>query len=322
MKGYMGFAAGMICDGKQYAENTVYEIKKEEIGEIEMHFFKSPLDVLDYYPLIGNNGSENEYAEVEVIDETKLKVGAKISFEKLVEASVNIVSENAPETNENLNALFGPFKETRARIVSSEDRTQISSSEVCARIGSSGDRAQISSSGDRARIGSSGDRAKISSAEGWAEIGSTGNDASIGSSGDWTQIASAGAKAQIGSYGYSARIGSSGDGAQIVSAGGWADIASAGENAKIVSEGHGERIASAGYNAQIASRGENAVIMCAGSDSIAKAKKGSWITLAEWGKVNEEYIPVCVKTERVDGERIKEDTWYRLVNGIFAEVER
>ena len=61
------------------------------------------------------------------------------------------------------------------------------------------------------------------------------------------------------------------------------------------------------------------MIMCAGNGSIAKAKKGSWITLTEWEVVNGEYTPVCVKTEHVDGERIKEDTWYRLKNGEFTE---
>ena len=58
-------------------------------------------------------------------------------------------------------------------------------------------------------------------------------------------------------------------------------------------------------------------------DSIVKAKKGSWITLAEW-KYNDEkgrYVPVCVKTEFVDGDRIKEDVFYQLVNGEFKEVE-
>ena len=51
---------------------------------------------------------------------------------------------------------------------------------------------------------------------------------------------------------------------------------------------------------------------------MAKAKKGSWITLAEY---DNEFKPVCVKTEYVDGERIKEDMFYRLVNGNFKEVE-
>ena len=62
--------------------------------------------------------------------------------------------------------------------------------------------------------------------------------------------------------------------------------------------------------------------MCAGNKSIAKATVGSWITLAEW-KWNDKKkrdVPVCVKTEYVDGENIKADTWYQLKNGKFVEV--
>lgn len=82
-------------------------------------------------------------------------------------------------------------------------------------------------------------------------------------------------------------------------------------------------IGSSGNYAQINSTGEDAVIMCAGSRSKAKGKKGSWITLAEWVKDEEKgrYVPICVKTERVDGEKIKEDTYYTLKNGEFSEVE-
>ena len=112
-------------------------------------------------------------------------------------------------------------------------------------------------------------------------------------------------KKQIGSSGYSAKIGSSGDSAQI---------GSSGDSAKI---------GSSGYSAQIDSTGEDSVIMCAGSSSIAKAKVGSWITLAEWKWNNEKKrdVPICVKTEYVDGENIKADTWYQLKNGKFVEVE-
>ena len=70
------------------------------------------------------------------------------------------------------------------------------------------------------------------------------------------------------------------------------------------------------------SEGEHAVIMCAGHNSIAKAKRGSWITLSEWREINGEYIPIMVKTEYVDGGRIKEDVFYKLVNGKFQEVEQ
>ena len=143
-----------------------------------------------------------------------------------------------------------------------------------------------------------------------AKIGSSGYGAQIGSSGDGARIGSSGDGAQIGSSGYGSRIGSSGYGARI---------GSSGYGAQIGSSGYGARIGSSGDGARIDSMGENSVIMCAGDGSRAKAKIGSWITLAEWEYKEEEYTPTCVKTEYVDGERIKEDTWYKLVNGEFVE---
>ena len=117
----------------------------------------------------------------------------------------------------------------------------------------------------------------------------------IGSSGDSAKIGSSGYSAQIGSSGYSAQIGSSGDYAKI---------------------------GSSGDSAQIDSTGADSVIMCAGYKSKAKAKIGSWITLAEWVYNDKKgrYVPVCVKTEYVDGENIKADTYYQLIDGVFTEV--
>ena len=62
--------------------------------------------------------------------------------------------------------------------------------------------------------------------------------------------------------------------------------------------------------------------MCAGPRSVAKAKIGSWITLADWDWDDRKgrLVPVCVKTERVDGIKIKPDTWYKLQDGEFVEV--
>ena len=99
-------------------------------------------------------------------------------------------------------------------------------------------------------------------------------------------------------------------------------IGSSGDYAQIGSSGYSAQIGSSGDSAQIDSTGDDSVIMCAGNKSEAKAKVGSWITLAEWKWIDEKYryVPICVKTEYVDGENIKADTWYQLKNGKFVEV--
>lgn len=106
MKGYKAFGEGMICRGKQYAENAVFEEKAAIPCVCGMHFCKEPLAVLRYYPA----AQAKEYAEVEVLDEaitdddakfctTKLKVGAKLSIRQLVNAQIEFVREHC--TNEN-----------------------------------------------------------------------------------------------------------------------------------------------------------------------------------------------------------------------------
>ena len=75
-----------------------------------------------------------------------------------------------------------------------------------------------------------------------------------------------------------------------------------------------------GYSSNLAG-GESSLIVGRNAE---KAKGGlrSVIVLTEWAwNENGEYIPVCVKAEIVDGERIKADTWYTLKNGQFAECE-
>lgn len=64
--------------------------------------------------------------------------------------------------------------------------------------------------------------------------------------------------------------------------------------------------------------------MCAGINSSAKAKIGSWITLAEWkySKEKQRHIPFSVVTKQVDGIEIKEDVYYTLQNGKFKESEQ
>ena len=168
--------------------------------------------------------------------------------------------------------------------------------------GNSEDFAQLASSGNFAKFASSGSYAKLASSGSYAKLASSGNSAKFASSGSYAQLASSGNFAKFASSGSYAQLASSGNFAQLASSGSYAQLASSGDSAKL------------------ASSGNSAVVMAAGYNSQAKAKKGSWITLAEWDRLDGNWTPVCVKTEQVDGERIKEDTWYKLINGQFTEI--
>ena len=143
------------------------------------------------------------------------------------------------------------------------------------------------------------------------------------SSGYYAKLASSGNYAKLASSGNYAQLASSGNYAKLASSGNYAQLASSGYYAQLASSGNYAQLASSGYYAKLASSGDDCVVCAAGIKSIAKAKVGSWITLSEWRYDSEKRknVPVCVKTEQVDGERIKEDTFYKLENGEFVEVK-
>ena len=278
---YKGFNEDLTCRCFQYEIGKEYEEKEVSVCERGFHACENPFDVLDFY----GDVLDNRFCKVEqsgtIKKDDKKQASSKIKV--VAEIGFTGLFKAGIEWIEEVTNPTHIIEETRGK----NDKDKIGSSGDSAKIGTSGNYVQIGSSGDFAKIGSSGD---------YAKIGSSGDSAKIGSSGDFAKIGSSGNSAQIGSSGNYAQIGSSGNSAQI---------------------------GSSGNSAQIDSTGEDSVICCAGNNSIVKAKKGSWVTLSEWkySKEKERNIPVCVKTEFVDGERIKTDTWYKLENGEFVEVK-
>ena len=68
--------------------------------------------------------------------------------------------------------------------------------------------------------------------------------------------------------------------------------------------------------------GKDSVAIVTGKDSKAKGALGCWIVLTERGGWNGETYPIIeVKAFNVDGEKIKADTFYQLINGEAVEVE-
>ena len=67
---------------------------------------------------------------------------------------------------------------------------------------------------------------------------------------------------------------------------------------------------------EAAAFGKDSVAVSTGCGAQAKATKGNWIVLAER---NDDYTIKEVKATLVDGETIKVDTFYQLINGKFIE---
>ena len=256
MKGYKAYNKGLICRDKQYKIGEVFEEDRAEVCLCGMHYCENPLDCLDHYPLIDDNGEIVEMTEVEDLDSKnrktennrkfctkKLKINAKVSLGEMIKAGFEF--------------LFEKSKEGTGKI-DGKDRSQLASS---------------------------------------------GNGSQLASSGDYSKLAS------------------SGDDSQLTSSGDGSKLASSGDDSQLASSGDGSKLASSGYGSKLASSGNGSAVANIGINGMAKAAKYSWITLAEHCWEDGRLKLKCVKTEQVDGDRIKSGTWYKLENGEFREVE-
>lgn len=306
VKSYKGFDKNLRCRGFQYEVGKEYEIEgRIKCCERGFHACENPFEVFYYYDMLRSRFCEVEQSgelnkgtntDITKVCSSKIKIVTELKLADMIRLGIEWIKDITSTKNVDISN----YKNDNGK-----DYAYIGSRFWCANIGSSGFSALIGSSGGRTRICSSGNSALIGSSGNSDQIGSSGNYAMIGSSGDYAWIGSSGGHAHIGSIGNYANIGSSGDYAQIGSIGNYA------------------RIGSSGDDARIDSSGEDSVICCAGNGSAVRAKIGSWITLAEWiySKDKGCMVPVCVKTEYVDGERIKADTWYKLCNGEFVECK-
>ena len=292
MKGYKAYNKGLICRNKQYKIGEVFEEDRAEACLCGMHYCENPLDCLDHYPLIDDNGEIVEMTEVEDLDSKnrktennrkfctkKLKINAKVSLGEMIKAGFEF--------------LFEKSKEGTGKIDGK-------------------DRSQLASSGNYSQLASSGNG---------SQLVSSGNGSQLASSGYGSKLASSGNGSKLASSGYGSKLASSGNYSQLASSGNGSKLASSGDYSKLVSSGDYSKLVSSGYGSQLASSGDGSAVANIGINGMAKAAKYSWITLAEHCWEDGRLKLKCVKTEQVDGDRIKSDTWYKLENGEFREAE-
>lgn len=76
-----------------------------------------------------------------------------------------------------------------------------------------------------------------------------------------------------------------------------------------------------GYQGAASATGKDSIALAAGYRCKAKGAIGCWIVIAERGEWNGDTYPIKeVKAFEVDGEKVKADTWYMLVNGQLKEA--
>jgi hypothetical protein len=316
MKGIKALKKDMTCQRFKFEENKTYKEKTAIICEKGFHFCENPLDVLNYYDLC-----DSEFVEVEAlgtIDKqkngdskkctTEIKIGVKIGLSGFVKASVDFLMNLCKKDNNSSKQASSGYSSQQA---SSGDFSKQASSGDSSKQASSGYSSQQASSGYSSQQASSGDFSKQASS------GYSGQQAS---SGDFSKQASSGDFSKQASSGDSGQQASSGDFSKQASSGDFSKQASSGDSSQQASSGYSSQQASSGDSSQHTINGNYSVAAAIGKNSTIRGKKGNWITLAEWKNDKGKMIPVCVKSAKIDGKKIKENTYYKLINKKFVKA--
>ena len=120
--------------------------------------------------------------------------------------------------------------------------------------------------------------------------------------------------------GYQSAATNTGNWSAATNTGNWSAATNTGNRSAATNTGDQSAATNTGNWSAAIVEGKESIALATGIDSKAKGKIGCFIVLAEWKEIDNEYHIVDVKSAKVDGKNIKEDTFYTLKDGKFVEV--
>lgn len=288
VKGIKGFDKDLKCRGYQFEIGKHYEEEEAIICNAGFHFCGFPLDVFKYYP-----PTHSRYAEVEGSGETdrneggdskvsvtKLHVKAELTLGAVIDSAVKFIMSRIDWKNQKK---------------SSSPRSTVTNEGCFSATVNAGSRSVATNTGDRSAATNIGYRSVAAS------------------TGDWSPAANAG---------YRSVATSVGDQSVAANTGICSIAANTGDQSASANAGHQSAAASTGHQSTASVEGEESIAIAIGYESKAKGALGCWLVLAEWSVFEDDDVVriIDVQSVRVDGEIIKANTYYQLIDGTFVEV--
>jgi hypothetical protein len=297
MRAFKGFNKDLTCRGYQYEEGKEFHTERAECCDTGFHACEYPLDCFGYY-----DPAHSVFHEVELSGEmdksrdntkvcaTDIKIGARLSIAGLVKMAIDF-------TMSKVNKEAG-----------SDERHGFASA--------TGNYGASSATGDYGASSATGDYGASSATGNCGASSATGNYGASSATGDYGASSATGykgASSATGDYGASSATGDYGASSATGNCG--ASSATGYKGASSVSDPTG-------------------VAVAWGHEARAKGCKGAHLILSDWKYVGARYSDgdymdpydkeswelTGAKMVVVDGEKIKEDTYYRCIEGEIVEV--
>ena len=292
IKAYKGFNDKLQCTPEgnvfQYEVGKEYETDDAKLCESGFHACEFPLDVFGYYP-----PTDSRYCEVE-LDATdehhddskrtgkKIKIGAEIGLDGLIKAGVKFILEKTE---------------------SCEKRT--------------GNQSAATNTGYQSAATNTGD---------WSAATNTGYQSVATNTGYQSVAANTGNQSAATNTGYQSVAANTGNQSAATNTGNWSVATNTGDWSVATNTGYQSVATNTGNRSAATNTGNWSAVTVAGKESVAcslgmggkaKGAKGCWLVLAEWKDGHR----TDVKCFLVDGEEIRENTFYMLQGGKAVEVE-
>ena len=311
IKAFKGFNEDMTCTPChnvrfQYEEGKEYEEESAEACACGFHACEYPLDVFSHYPPNKSVyhevvlSGEMDKSERDKICATNIKIGVRLSIAGLVKAAIDFTmsrvnKEASSNERQGASSATGYYGASSA----TGDKGASSATGYCGASSATGYKGASSATGDYGASSATGDYG-ASSATGYYGASSATGDYGASSATGYCGASSAtgykGASSATGDYGASSATGNCG------------------------------ASSATGYKGASEAMDPMAVAVAWGYKAKAKGVKGAHLVFADWSGDEEEYwkpdtwILNGAKMVQVDGEKIKEDTWYTMENGEIVEV--
>lgn len=320
MKAYKGFDDLTSCRGFQYEEGKSYHEDEAIMCESGFHACLNPIHCLDfYYPNLAVyhevelNGVTDEQSNSTKVCGTDITIGKRLSVKDMCEAHFEYVKDHNDDvsntcdvdkeqiTTATATSVNNNCAVAIAGVVSGYDHNAFEISNLSVASGKSyssfqGKSYDTIAAGARCLISVNDSNVVACADENMVDVGdgsviASENMCSV-EAGVYNVIAT-GRGSHVKAYGFN------------TIAGGYFSTLEAGQSSTVV--GHGR-----------CSGGSNSVVVARGCGVKVKGGIGSILVIVE-DRSSLEIVDYCVGV--VDGVKIKPDTWYKLHNGEFIEID-
>lgn len=336
---YKGFNKDLKCRDFQYEVGNSYEqFGKIECCENGFHACTFPTDVFNYYPPI--NGARyctviqsgdldsNTMIGDSKIASSKIYIESEISTEQLIEAGVNNILKDASKyikdatyrncCSESGNSTIINNNYAGAAINMGSYSAAINN-KANSVIASTNEHSVVVNKGSESIAGTTENNSIIyNTKEGDSSIcSSIGNNSIIRSTADESITASTGWYSYIINNGFRSAAVGSGTNACVKTTNTYSTAVSTNYHSHTEAEDFSVAISTGKYSTARVTKG-NSIAIVTNEYSWAAGALNDWIVLTEYtmcGLIKE------VKAFKVDGEKIKADTFYKLKDGEAVEVD-